>query len=218
MVVTKDKLLYEVLQKKQSSLLSFPILKLILSLINPIFWWLITPVYYVGIGKVTIGRILTSIAHKINLLGNMIEKCEYFTDKPTWIPAKMPNCLANLGLNQLKKLDMYNDHRIKIARIYQKELGENHEISERSKHIYLRVPLLVDNPEDTIRRAKKECIVLGDWYKAILYAPKESIKLLNYTSGDTPIAEEVASKIINLPTGINVSEEDAYRITSVIQN
>jgi perosamine synthetase len=216
MVLTKNTELDDYLKRQQSNLPSFSKKRILLSLINPIYWWIITPVYYWGIGKITIGRIFTFISHKLNLLGNMIEDCEYDTQKPSWLPARMPGALSSLGLLQITKLDRFNDHRIKISQIYNNYLGTPFEVLKNSKHIYLRYPAVVDNPKLIIHKAKAHGVVLGDWYKTILYAPKTSFQKLQYTQGDTKVAEEIAAKIINLPTGINVSEKDAEMIARLI--
>lgn len=216
MIITKDKDHAIKIKKQVEATMKFPMKRLIISLKNPIIWTFIVPVYYVGIGKFTIGRVFTWFAHKLNLLGIMIEKCEYKTEKPDWLPARMPGALAELGINQLKKIDKYNNHRIRIAQIYSDKLNIHYSTPATSKHIYLRFPLLVDEVNNIQTELKKDRVVVGDWYKSILYAPQTSHELLNYNQGDTSKAEDIAKRIINLPTGINVSKQDAQRIADKV--
>jgi dTDP-4-amino-4,6-dideoxygalactose transaminase len=125
--------------------------------------------------------------------------------------------LAELGLQQFGKLEKFNAHRIKIASIYQQELNIDYPLPADSKHIFLRFPVLVEDGMQLRNRLKSKRIILGDWYKSILYAPERSWKLLHYILGSAPVAENVARRIINLPTHINVSESEAKRIAQAVK-
>ncbi|MCA9382862.1 DegT/DnrJ/EryC1/StrS family aminotransferase [Candidatus Dojkabacteria bacterium] len=217
MAVTKDKELITKLRELRGPEPVFSRYRIFVSLLNPVLWSLITPVYYLGIGKFTVGRIVAGVSHWLKIFGNMIEECEYKTSKPDWLPAKLPGALARLGLNQIKKLDQYNEHRIKLARKYSDLLNRHYEIPDNSKHIYLRFPILVDDPKRVLNKAKQMGIVLGDWYKNILYAPAESLDLLQYIEGTTKNAEYLAKHIINLPTGVNVTEEAVDKIATLVK-
>lgn len=150
-------------------------------------------------------------------MGIMIEKCEYDTQKPIWIPARMPSALARLGMNQFRKLDRFNNHRREIAGIYEEKFGA-FKVDQNSKHNYLRYPLLVKpgNRSKIYRNTSKNHFVLGNWYKNILYAPDSSLAKLGYKNGDTPNAEWVAERIINLPTAVNVSTDEATHLVNIM--
>jgi len=147
----------------------------------------------------------------------MIEDCEYDACQPKWLPAKMSPTLALLGINQFYKLERFNNHRIEIANIYQKELKINYKTADTSKNIFLRFPIVVERRDELLLEAKKQRIVLGDWYKTILYAPQKTLKLLGYTQGSCPNAEYLSKRIVNLPTFINLTEKDALRISSLVK-
>ncbi|HRN71030.1 MAG TPA: DegT/DnrJ/EryC1/StrS family aminotransferase, partial [Candidatus Woesebacteria bacterium] len=142
MVLVKDDRIAEEIISEIKSAPHFSLVRIKIALLNPILWWLITPVYYIGIGKATIGRAFSFVAHKLGIMGIMIEKCEYDTQKPSWIPARMPSALARLGMNQFRKLDRFNNHRREIAGIYEEKFGA-FKVDQNSKHNYLRYPLLV---------------------------------------------------------------------------
>lgn len=218
MVLTKDKKIAEIIRKEQSNLPEFSLIRIKIALLNPILWWIITPVYYVGFGKYTIGKAFSYFAHKIGIMGIMIEEEEYIGQKPNWLPSRMPAALARLGINQLRKIDRFNDHRRGIAEIYTQVLHMPVTPAAKGEHTFLRFSLLVDKEkrEKIIKVASKNHVVLGNWYKSILYAPQSSLEILGYKKGDTPNAELVAERIINLPTGINVSKKDAKRIAEII--
>lgn len=217
MVLVKDDKIAEKIRNELKSSPHFSLIRIKIALLNPILWSLITPVYYVGFGKATIGRAFSFVAHKLGIMGIMIEKCEYDTQKPSWLPARMPSALARLGMNQFRKIDRFNNHRREIAKIYEEKYGA-FKVDQNSKHNYLRYPLLVEPEKRTsiYTIASKNHFVLGNWYKNILYAPDASLEKLGYKKGDTPNAEWVAERIINLPTAVNVNEGDAVRILKVI--
>lgn len=219
MVLTKDERTANKIREMQSQLPEFSLIRIKIALLNPILWSLITPVYYLGIGKFTIGRIFSVIAHKMRIMGIMIEHEEYLTQKPSWLPARMPAALARLGMNQFKKLDRFNNHRREIAEIYSKELVVDYKAPENSVHTYLRFPLLLEKEklEKFKQETKKAYVVVGDWYKTILYAPDSSLAKLGYKKGDTPNAEKVSKQIVNLPTGINVDRISAEKIAEIFK-
>jgi len=203
-----DKMMVEYL-----ALPSFPRGLTFIALLNPIFWWLVLPVYYFGFGVFTLGRMKVFLAHRIGLLGRMIEKSEYGGSKPKWMPAKISPALAELGLNQWKKMKKLNTHRENISKIYSQELGVNYDGATS----LLRFPVLVKNRAELIKTTKAKGIVLGDWYKKILYAPQETLDHLGYKAGSCPNAEKIKDQIVNLPTYIGVKEKDAKVIANMVR-
>jgi len=216
MVLVKDERVYESLKNKQAGLPNFSSLRIFVWLLNPIIWAIATPLYYVGIGKLTIGRIISKIGHKIGAMGNMVEDCEYGGCWPEWMPAKMPGVLATVGRNQLKKLDMFNEHRKRIAKIYDKELGL--EFSKISGYTPLRYPILVENPREAQKALKKEHVILGNWYNKILFTDEKYLNELGFDKQKYPDVQMLAKKIINLPTFVGVDENDASMIAQKVLN
>lgn len=217
MLLVKDDVLANKIRLSSKDIQAFPDHQTFTSLLGVQLWKMFTPIYYFGIGKITFGRILVFIAHKLGLMGNMIEDCEYDTCQPTWLPSKMSPTLAILGINQFKKLEKFNDHRINIAKIYAHELGIEFDNKVGTRNIYIRFPLILEKRNELIRKAKEERIVLGDWYKNILYAPQKTLELLGYEKSSCPNAEYLSKRIVNLPTHIKVSEEDAIRISNLVK-
>ncbi|KXK26979.1 MAG: UDP-4-amino-4-deoxy-L-arabinose--oxoglutarate aminotransferase [candidate division WS6 bacterium OLB20] len=215
MVLTRDTNLVAQVRASVASAPRFSRLRVLLSLTNPVFWSIVTPVYYLGIGKLTAGRILTWIAHRFGMLGNMIEDEEYRTVKPSWFPAQMPGALARLGIRQFSKLRDLNAHRRIIAAVYSRELGITYETE--GEHNYLRFPVLVNDQQLALQQAKKNHVVIGDWYKTILYAPEGTLERFRYQTGSAPKAELYAKHIVNLPTSVNVTPDDAVRIARFIK-
>jgi len=71
--------------------------------------------------------------------------------------------------------------------------------SDNSSRVWLRYPILVDDPNRFFDEFKKLNIYLGDWYNQVV-APKE-VNLIKacYELGMTPNAKKITMQIINLP-------------------
>lgn len=202
------------IREMRSKLPRFPFLKTFTSLLNPLLWEMIIPAYNLGFGRYTLGRMMTAFFHALGLFGNMIEACEYRACQPDWLPSPISPVLARLALNQYEKLESLNEHRCEIARIYIEEL----EIEGlKENNVYLRFPILVHDRCEVTAITKAEGIVLGDWYKSILYAPKSSLAGLKYVEGSCPTSEDLANKIINLPTHIRLDPEQARMIAKLVK-
>ena len=215
MAITKDDFLIQKLKNYQSNLPRFPFFKAFKFILNPIIWHLITPVYYLGIGKVTLGRVIIQLLQWLNVISisNIVEPCEEHGTKPVWISRKMSKSLSILASHQLKKIDKLNSHRKKIAKIYAEELEMNfHENS-----LYLRFPVYVKDKKKVLEYFRKRRIILGDWYKSILHIPENNLGQLFYQKGLCPNAEFAGSHLVNLPTFIKVSEAEARFIAKEIR-
>ncbi|MBI2611413.1 aminotransferase class I/II-fold pyridoxal phosphate-dependent enzyme [Candidatus Gottesmanbacteria bacterium] len=184
-------------------------------LLHPIISWLALSLYDLGIGK-----LLLVISQKLNLLSFPIFKEEKMGKMPEVFPKKNPNALATLLLNQLQKLYIYNQHRIKIAKAYQEELGriKNITIPKATEgSIFLRYNILVENPDNIRKKAKQEGFLLGNWYHDTI-DPKGTRNLVGYKKGSCPHAESIAEKSLNLPTHIKMPLSWVERLISIIKN
>lgn len=151
-------------------------------LLHPVAFSVILPLYRSGIGKA-----LLVFLQRLHLLS-----FPHISDVKRY-----PNALAILLLHQLKKLDRYTKQRREISRLYGKDVA------------YLRFPMLVGDPQAVSARAKKQGILLGNWYHNVV-DPQDA----GYKRGSCPRAEEAAQHIINLPTRISPAE--AKRVLAVL--
>lgn len=215
MAVVKDEKIYQALKSEQKTLPDFFYSRILFWLLNPIIWSITNPLYYLGIGKLTFGRVVSKLGHILGFMGNMMEKPEYSGGWPDWMPAKMPGALAQIGINQLKKLGRFNEHRRKLAKIYDNELGLDY--SANSGYTPLRYPVLVNDQMKAHKLAKKEHIILGNWYGKILFTKEEFLPGLNFEKSQNPNTVEITNKIVNLPLYIKVTEDDARMIGQMIK-
>ena len=119
MAVTNDDRIGESLKNFQEKL-NFPSnFWVFQQLLHPILTnHLVLPLY----GFNDVGRFLLILLQKLNILSKAVHNKEKRGELPHYFPKKFPNALAILALNQFKKLERFNEHRRKIAKIYKNEL------------------------------------------------------------------------------------------------
>jgi dTDP-4-amino-4,6-dideoxygalactose transaminase len=153
-------------------------------------------------------KIYLKFLRKIGKTVEMISLIEKQGKKPENYLFKFPEILFPLLLNQLKKLEKFNEKRKEIAKIYLEKFPLNFE----GEPIFLRFPVLIENKDYVLEKFKKENIYLGDWYRCVL-DPCSDLKIFDYKIGFCLKAEEITKKIINLPTLI-----DKEKAKFIIQN
>ncbi len=161
-------------------------------LFHPVAFSIILPLYRLGIGKV-----LLVFFQRLRFLSFPVYPEEKIGRQPDIFPAKYPNALALLLVKQLKKLDRFTRQRKEIVKLY------------GGQGPLLRYPLWVVDPAKITAQAKKQGVLVGNWYHHVVDPVPAG-----YTKGSCPNAEEAAIHIINLPT--RISPKDAKRVMSVI--
>jgi dTDP-4-amino-4,6-dideoxygalactose transaminase len=119
----------------------------------------------------------------------------------------LPDWYCNLALMEFSKLVNQLDHRKEIAKIYSSKLNKRIFNAGMAKMIpasaNLRFPIFIENRNNLIAFLKKENIFVSDiWYDSV--AP------------ECPNAVDISTRILNLPTHINVSRKSAMRIADKI--
>jgi perosamine synthetase len=173
----------------------------------------------------TLGKIFLIFFQKIRILSKAVSLKEKKGKISKNYPKKFPNALAILALNQFQKMARFNFHRQEIAKIYEENLKENAAFSlpflknkEQKEIIFMKYPLLVQDSEMILKEFRKRKILLNDgWRKLPIVPPGNDLKKMGYVSGSCLKAEEVALKILNLPTHINLSKEKAEEIADLIK-
>lgn len=114
----------------------------------------------------------------------------------------MDEISAAIGIEQLKKVDKFNDCRFKIAKRYNSELNVNEKIplnKECSYHLYW---ILVKNRKKFIQHMKANGIETGTHYSPVhkmsLYKSKSVL----------PNTEKAGKEIVTLPIHPNLSKKD----------
>ena len=206
MAVTNDSEIAEKLKQIQAKLKLPSFLWIFQQLMHPILINLfILPAYNLNS---FLGRIVLGAFHKLSILSKSVYKEEKKGKIPKIFPKKFPNGLALLALNQFKKLEKYNTHRKKIAELYQKAFN----LPENKEAVFMRFPLLMKTDTDIIlKKARKRKMYLNDGWRKSVIVPMDTDKK-EYYFGGCPKAEKTVLSILNLPTHINISENDAKEI------
>lgn len=217
MLITGDKNLADEI-KTQYQKFNFPdCFWIFKQLLHPVIFSLIIPTYFfLELGKFSLGKGILFILQKTGLLDLPVKKEEKEGKPIKDYPKRLPNALAVLALNQLKKLDKFNKKRIKIAQYYCQKIKNIKSIQRGG--IYLRFPLVVDNPVKLMEFTKKRKIILGNWYNSVIAPKGTNLKKIGYKTGTCPWAEKLSQKIINLPTGPKMSIMDAKRIINTLRD
>lgn len=118
--------------------------------------------------------------------------------KPSYYGCKMPSPIAAIGLNQLKKIDHYNEQRRHTAKKWDKWCEDNRYkkplIIPNSTPVYLRYPVMVE-PEkksDTSWAYKELGVSLGVWFVS-------NIHPATWRVNGCPNADRAVKQCINFP-------------------
>lgn len=171
------------------------------------FWTaLIRSTYSLGLG-----RILHATLKKLHLMATPM------SDNLSGIQ-QMTKTAASLLVKRLPSSAAEAEHRRHIAAIYERELPVEVLFAEPAgTPLFLRYPIWVNDREGLITALKKDRIYIGDtWYDAPI-GPKRYLAKTSYQTGDCPNAEALAAHIVNLPTHLHVSEQDAHFIAGRVK-
>lgn len=200
------------LQKYQDMLPVPNVFWILQQIIHPITFAVIIPLYRVGVGK-----LLLVLLQKLHVLSFPVFAVEKHGEKPNQFPAKYPNALAYLLMGQLNKVDRYTTQRTGIAKRYIDSLKKNGAASSVfiPGSSYLRYTITVPDPARMRKKAKKDGILLGNWYNNIIDPVGVNFIKAGYQKGSCKNAERMAGMALNLPTRISNIEAD--RIISFLR-
>ena len=144
---------------------------------------------------------------------------EKIGEKPAWYPAKMPNVLTEIALEEFEQLDEYNRGRREIADFY---LGgiKNQDFKLLPDHegIYLRFVALHKNAQKVYTQARKRRFWFGNWYNTSVYPKGVDEEKLGYKKGSCPNAERCAEMTINLPNYLGMNLDEAQEVVDFINS
>lgn len=178
---------------------------------------LIKPLYnFFGIGK-----FLFALFQRTKIISKTITDKEKKAEKPSIFPRKMPAALVKLAENQFKKIERFNKHREKIAKIYNIEF-KNLKVSlpkNQQGRVWMRYSLIFEKETDSILTdlAKKTIFLNDGWRKTVIVPADTDHKKFGYVEGDCPQAEIISKNILNLPTSIQISEIEVKKIANLIK-
>lgn len=186
----------------------------LLRILFPFLWHTIKSTYTIKLGK-----LLHLIYTKTGLLSRSTTPEEKIGVKPQFIPALPALPLLELALHQLKRIESINEHRTKVSKIYNQMLSPIPEVklySNKTTLPQLRFPIEVENRDQLVKYLAKHSVIVGDWYDVPVAPSDIPFDVSDYNVGDAPVAESVGTRIINLPTHINIDEKSARTVAQLI--
>lgn len=165
------------------------------------------------------GKLFLEVCKRLHLISKAFEPTERRGGHPSWAHHRLANALAALALHQWKKRERFDAHRRKIAAIYQKELHSSciqPHPPEHADPVFLRYPIRTKHRDQILKEAAAARIELGDWYVAPVAPRGIDEQAVLYDRSKTPNAVILSEEMINLPTHINISEEDARKISRIV--
>jgi dTDP-4-amino-4,6-dideoxygalactose transaminase len=159
--------------------------------------------------KFSFGKLLILIYRKLGIIKPQVD-INKAMDIQTF---QMSGAQKMLLLNQIQKIEKYNTHRKEIANIYNETLQSDLRYNKNS--IYLRYPILIENPEEVRVILRNNHVIVGNWYNHPIYPEGVNMDEFGYKY-DCPIAETKAKYVLNLPTNIAVTREGAIKIANIV--
>ncbi len=191
---------------------------LLRSLLHSVCFYMALPWYGT---RFKIGEGFILFLQKMALLEKVYTPCErQGSDKPP-LPKKLANSLAEILVHQLSLLDDFNEHRVKLAKLYYRELNDVAEIKHPPmdpRHIYFRYTIQVEDPQKLVNFVKLRGIYLGRWYKRVIVPLETDLETVKYAEGSCPCAEQVAKKVVNLPNHFHVKFKEARVLCEIIKD
>jgi perosamine synthetase len=165
-----------------------------------------------------IGKVILVAAQRFKWLNLEVTKPEKVAARPLSFVSRLPNAMAQLALLQLERLDEFNSHRRQASHYYYDKLkvGVAPDPALATGAIFLRYPVLVSNKKHVLLQAKKQGVVLGDWYSSPIAPVDIDNSKTGYLSGSCPKTERLSEKVINLPTYFDLKEKDWEKVINLV--
>jgi len=176
-----------------------------------VFYLLVLPLY----DFFKIGKLVLIMCQKLHLLAKPIDVNEL--DHFMVYYQKLSPALAAIAFSQLQRLEKFNSKRKEYTDFYKKKFKT--EIGDTLSYDVplLRFPLLVDNPEELKKQARKKKVYLGDWYSNGVDPKGVDLSEIFYTNGMCPTDEYISQHIINLPTYPTLSQKEAEKVVTILK-
>ncbi|MBI4122136.1 MAG: aminotransferase class I/II-fold pyridoxal phosphate-dependent enzyme [Parcubacteria group bacterium] len=187
---------------------------------------LLVPIFSALMGGLRVGNPLMRISQRLGLLNKVYTAKEIKSaqGEGEGKAQALPNAMAALALRQFK-IDyprFIKQRREHIAGydawIKAKNIPcRRQAITPESVPAWLRYTMLCDQAETIFKKAKKQHILLGDWYAYPIIPKPADDTILHYQPGSCPRAEEAARKSINLPTQFRFSAKQRDKMLKKLE-
>lgn len=170
-----------------------------------------------------LGSALLRLFQQIGLLNKVYTSAELASERPKTPLHRLPEPMAGLALSQYElELQAFEEKRRQHALVYaawirdNKPMTETQQDQERSESSWLRYTILIPNRADLLAAAKKQSILLGDWYSSPVMPTPKDLNRIGYVTGSCPKAEQAAKTSVNLPTYPKLRPEQREKILTLL--
>jgi dTDP-4-amino-4,6-dideoxygalactose transaminase len=142
------------------------------------------------------------------------------TDMPASFLTAMSGFQARLAGRRLTALAARVRRRVAVAHGYSARLAQlgctPAAEPESARHTFLRYPLRVRERDAFVEEAHRRGVLLGDWFHSPLYPIGGDLRRWAFRRGEHPVAERVASEIVNLPTDVPPAGPQAHAVEELL--
>src|SRR3989344_4452663 len=163
------------------------------------------------------GMIVTNddgIAEKCRLLRNHGSKKKY-RHEVLGYNYRMMDLNAVIGIEQLKRLDEFNNKRRENAEYYNKNLGNVFKpvVDKNKKHVFHQYTIRVKDRDEVIKKLEEKGIGYGVYYDKPIY--KQKVYSGEYEELEN--TERISKEVISLPVHPKLSKEDLDKVIEVLK-
>jgi dTDP-4-amino-4,6-dideoxygalactose transaminase len=142
-------------------------------------------------------------------------------DMPESFVAQMSGFQARLATRRLATLAAKVRRRRAVAQRYSSWLASRGRTPayepDSAAHAFLRYPLRARERDAFVEAADHRGVLLGDWFHSPLYPISGDLRRWGYRRGSCPVAERVATEIVNLPTDVAPDGREADAIERLLE-
>ncbi len=133
---------------------------------------------------------------------------------------RMTNVCCAIGLAQLERVEEFIARKRRIAERYRTGLSNStvvfHGESDGTVHSYWMCSILV--PHSSVRDAVRKALADAGVETRPLFYPVHTMPMYATDGATFPVAEDIASRGINLPSGPTLALEDVDRICRIVKD
>lgn len=179
------------------------------------FLWLIHPILWRMIRLLpnSLSRVLKDFLKGVGVLKSGFTMDENIGNEEYLISQGISGVLAEIVSDYLYSLKSVIQERKEISGVYSYLLDQKYDS-------YIRYPYVantVDRAEEIISYLESLGYSSRDrWFEPVVFPRSTNLESMKYVMGSCHVAEDISSRIVNLPTGNNVSVQKAKDISEKI--
>lgn len=169
-------------------------------------------------------QFFTHLYRRLSIMGLMVgssSRGEYQGEVPKNYFMRMTESQARKGVHEMERIEENISHRRMLSEFYQEELPkigfQPVELREHEEPVFVRYPVRVRNRKEVLEAAYRERVEIGSWFESPLHPEGTDLQRFHYTPGSCPEAEKAAQQVINLPTHLKTSLQEAERVLEFLQ-